>query len=226
MNILIIGGSSDIGVSLGHYLSDKGCNVIATYHHNKRIDDKIQYLKCNILDIEDINKIFDEVGKIDVLINMAAISLDNEFEDITEEDFTNVLKVNLVGPFLTSRTYLKNNKGIILNISSTDGIDTFNKYNISYAASKSGLITMSKNLSLLTDSKVYCLCPNWIDSDSTNNMDQKFLNSELKRINQNRLITKEELNKSIYKILTEEYSSGSIFRLDVKGDKLCLEKIS
>ncbi|MBR7042193.1 MAG: hypothetical protein IKI04_01700, partial [Bacilli bacterium] len=70
--------------------------------------------------------------------------------------------------------------------------------------------------------KVVCICPNWIDSDSTNNMDKSYLDRELERIGQSRLITMSELNKSIYEIINKK--EEGIFRIDVKGDKLWVVK--
>jgi 3-oxoacyl-[acyl-carrier protein] reductase len=155
---------------------------------------------------------------------MAAISMDNYFLDKTKEEFMNVLEVNLVGAFLTSKIYSKYiDDGMIVNISSTDGIDTYNEYNIDYATSKCGMINMSKNISMCTNNKVICICPNWIDSDSTRSMDKDYLMNELKRIGQSRLIKIDELNDGIYKIIND--NRDGIYRIDVKGDKLWIEKM-
>ena len=225
-NILIFGGSSDIGRSLAKYLINMGNNVIVTYNKHKVND--INSIKCDIrneIEIEDtIKKVIKEHKRIDIIINMAAISMDNYFLDKTKEEFMNVLEVNLVGTFLTSKIYSKYiDDGMIVNISSTDGIDTYNEYNIDYAASKCGIINMSKNISMCTNNKVICICPNWIDSDSTRSMDKDYLMNELKRIGQSRLIKIDELNDEIYKIINDNIDG--IYRIDIKGDKLWIEKI-
>lgn len=225
-NILIFGGSSDIGRSLAKYLINMGNNVIVTYNKHKVND--INSIKCDIrneIEIEDtIKKVIKEHKRIDIIINMAAISMDNYFLDKTKEEFMNVLEVNLVGTFLTSKIYSKYiDDGMIVNISSTDGIDTYNEYNIDYATSKCGIINMSKNISMCTNNKVICICPNWIDSDSTRSMDKDYLMNELKRIGQSRLIKIDELNDGIYKIINDNIDG--IYRIDVKGDKLWIEKI-
>ena len=157
---------------------------------------EINFFKtCPNSDIHLHSCFIDKYNKIDIIINMASISEDDELIDINKEDFMNVLEVNLLGAFLTTKIYNKyNDNGMIINISSTDGIDTYNKYNLKYATSKAALIFMSKNIQLCTNNKVICICPNWIDSNSTNEIDKEYLNNELKRINQSRLITKEELN--------------------------------
>ena len=225
-NILIFGGSSDIGRSLAKYLINMGNNVIVTYNKHKVND--INSIKCDIrneIEIEDaIKKVIKEYKRIDIIINMAAISKDNYFLDKTKEEFMNVLEVNLVGAFLTSKIYSKYiDDGMIVNISSTDGIDTYNEYNIDYATSKCGMINMSKNISMCTNNKVICICPNWIDSDSTRSMDKDYLTNELKRIGQSRLIKIDELNDGIYKIIND--NRDGIYRIDIKGDKLWIEKI-
>ena len=230
MNVLIIGGSSDIGLTLAKYLDNIGFNVIATYNNHKCNDSSIEYIKCDITKEIDIDNTFkyviEKYHKIDVLINMAAIYNDDEITNLTKDDFMKVLEVNLVGTFLTIKTYQKYfNDGLIINIGSTDGIDTYNEYNITYATSKTALINMTKSLSLATTNKVICLCPNWLDSNSTNKTDKTYLDNELKRIGQTRLITLDEFNKSVEKIIKENIPTGSIIRLDIKGDKVCLEKM-
>lgn len=223
MNILIFGGSSDIGVSLANYLISEGANVIVTYNSHKVSG--IDSIKCDIRNESDIENVFkyaiDKYNKIDVIINMSAISRDNLLCDISKQDFMDTLEVNLVGSFLTSKIYDKyESNGMIVNIASTDGIDTYNQYNLCYSVSKAGLIHLSKSID--TKNKVVCICPNWIDSDSTNNMDKSYLDRELERIGQSRLITMSELNKSIYEIINKK--EEGIFRIDVKGDKLWVVK--
>ena len=164
------------------------------------------------------------INLIDIIINMAAISRDNLLNDISKDDLMNTLEINLVGSFLTSKIYNKYvDDGMIINISSTDGIDTYNEYNMCYSVSKAAMLFMTKNLIKCTNNKVICICPNWIDSDSTNSLDKDYLDNELKRIGQSRLITKEELNKSIYDIIND--NNNGAFRIDVKGDKLWVEKM-
>ena len=225
MRVLIVGGSSDIGISLAKYLKDKDNEVIITYNKNKPNVTDIDIIHCDVTNEEEIEKIIKELGRIDCLINMAAISRDNLLLVSSKLDFMDTLEVNLVGSYLTSKIYSKYNNGIIINISSTDGIDTYNEYNMFYSVSKAGLIHLSKCLSLSTNNKVYCICPNWINSKSTREIDKDYLNNELKRIKQNRLIEINELSNSIYKIINMNEKSGTIFRIDIKGDKLWIEKV-
>ena len=229
--VLIIGGSTDIGISLAKYLIKKDYEVLLTYNKNKIIDEDFTTIKCDVTSessIEDtIKYAINLFGNIDILINMAAISLDNSFLNKTKEEFLSVLTVNLVGTFLTNQIYSRYiDNGLIINVSSTDGIDTFSKYNIDYSASKAGIINMTKSISMSTTNKVLCVCPNWIDSYTTNSMNKDYLLSELKRIKQDRLIKIDEFTRSMYEIINTNYDTGSIIRMDIKDGDLWLKKIS
>ena len=229
--VLIIGGSTDIGISLAKYLIKKDYEVLLTYNKNKIIDEDFTTIKCDVTSessIEDtIKYAINLFGNIDILINMAAISLDNSFLNKTKEEFLSVLTVNLVGTFLTNQIYSRHiDNGLIINVSSTDGIDTFSKYNIDYSASKAGIINMTKSISMSTTNKVLCVCPNWIDSYTTNSMNKDYLLSELKRIKQDRLIKIDEFTRSMYEIINTNYDTGSIIRMDIKDGNLWLKKIS
>lgn len=152
--------------------------------------------------------------------------MDNSYLNKTKYEFMNVLEVNLVGMFLCNQIYSRYfSDGLIINMSSTDGIDTYSEYSIDYSVSKAGIICMSKNISMCTKNKVVCLCPNWIDSDSTRSMDESYLKSELTRIGQSRLITIDELIMVINDVINFKYNSGDVIRIDIKDDKLWIKKM-
>ena len=229
-SVLIIGGNCDIGKLLVDYFLSKKYNVVVGYHNNKEEREEVKYIKCDILcedDIENIVNTTKEIyGNIDMIINLSCIYMDNDFLSKTKEEFMSVLEVNLVGTFLCNKIYSKYiDNGIIVNMASTDGIDTYSRYSIDYSASKAGIINISKSISLATSNKVLCIAPNWIDTSSTNNMDNDYLKSELIRIGQDRLITKEEFVIGFDKIINGDFNSGDIFRIDIKGDKLWVEKM-
>lgn len=229
MNALIFGGSTDIGINLANYLINKGYNVIATYKNNK-IDADYEVIYCDIkneIDIENtIKYVIDKYKRIDILINLASVSNDNILMDTTKDEFMDLLEVNLVGTYLTNKIYSKYiSDGIIINMSSTDGIDTYNKYNTFYSSSKAAIINMTKSIAMNTSNKVLCICPNWIDSESTRSMNKEYLDEELNRIHQDRLITLDELSSSIYDIINKDIESGSVIRIDIKGGELWIEKI-
>lgn len=236
MNVLIIGGSSDIGINLAKKFRDHHHHVMITYNSNPVVIDNVLVEKCNVLIEEDIESIIKKCNDIFIndyiLINLAAICMDNSFLNKTKKEFMKVLEVNLVGMFLCNQIYSRYiSNGLIINMSSTDGLDTYSEYSLDYSISKAGIINMSKNIGNFSSNKVICLCPNWIDSNSTRSMNNNYLNEELKRIGQNRLITMDEIVNSIYEITVNRYKNininkdTEIIRIDVRNDKLWIEKM-
>ena len=105
--------------------------------------------------------------------------------------------------------------GIIINIASTDGINTYSKLNMDYSASKAGLINLTKSLTLELDNiKVYALCPNWVNTESIREMNQDYLKEELKRIGQKKLIEPKSVAKKIISIIESNLKSGSIIVME------------
>ena len=204
--------------------------MIRTYNRNIFSLPGVEVYKCDVRYEEDIERVIKYGCKIFdndfILINLANICMDNSIMNKTKKEFMEVLEVNLVGMFLCNQIYSRYvNDGMIINMASTDGIDTYSEYGIDYAVSKAGIIQMSKCIDKYTENKVICICPNWIDSDSTRLMNKEYLQSELERIGQSRLITMEEFICGFDKIINSKFNSGDIFRIDIKGDKLWVEKI-
>ena len=207
--VLIIGGTSDIGHEIAIAFAKNNYDVIISYFNNLERANEIEreliskynvdvmIYKCDITKQEDINDFYnavlDKYGNIDVLINSACLCMDNYYLDKDKSEFMQVLEVNLVGPFLVIQKFANIVLDTIINIASTDGIDTFNPYSIDYCASKAGLINMTMNLALVLEVRILGLALNYVDTDSVNSMDRTFLNSELKRIGQEKLIKKEEV---------------------------------
>lgn len=156
-----------------------------------------------------------------MLVNNAALSLDSTFLEKTKEEFMKVLEVNLVGPFLLIQklnSVLIDSK--IINIASTDGIDTYSTMNIDYSASKAGLINLTKSLALeLKNSKVYCICPNWVNTESIREMNQDYLMKELERIGQKKLIETKDVSNKVLEILNGDFKTGSIIVMEDNYDK-------
>lgn len=228
-NVLILGGSTDIGLALAKSFRELNYHVILTYHHHPITIDGITTFKCDITNSDELDTLFKtchtSFGKIDILLNLAAISMDNSFLNKTKAEFMEVLEVNLVGTFLANQMYARyNDNGLIINMSSTDALDTYHAYNLDYAVSKSGVITLSKIINDISSNQVICLCPNWINSNSTNLMNHEFLDSELKRIGQTRLIEISELIDAIHQIINNNDKTTVVYRIDIKENNLWIEK--
>ena len=232
MNCLITGASKGIGEALAYKFASLGYNLYLTYVSNYdlilKIKDDIQnkyQVKCFIkkcdLKVEDdiLSLIRDYETKfksLDILVNNAGIYMDNLIEDKTKNEFMKVLEVNVVGTFLLTKYSLRlmREDSIIINMASTDGIDTYNLYNIDYAVSKAGIIQLTKSLALILKQKVIAIAPNWVATESTLDVDKSFLENELKRIGQKELIP---INKVVDIIINsinnKDIKSGEVIKI-------------
>ena len=224
---LITGSSKGIGREIALDLARSGYNIIGTYNTSlKEINElkvkvenigvNFEFYKLDLSSEKDINFVCNDIinkyESIDVLVNNAALSLDNDFLLKTKDEFMKVLEVNLVGPFLLIQrlnNLLKGSK--IINISSTDGINTYSKLSMDYSASKAGLINLTKSLALeLKNTKVYALCPNWVNTESIREMSPEYLEEELNRVGQKKLIEPKEVSHKVLDIIESDIESGSI----------------
>lgn len=220
--VLITGGAIGLGASLAYIFKSNNYDVIITYNTNKEkaleLSNKLN-IKCVKLDLtneEEIKEVFK--NNVDILINNAALSMDNEIIDKSKDEFMKVLEVNLVGTFLMCKYAVINNVKEIINISSTDSIDTYSSLNIDYSSSKAGINILTKTFALTyPDLKIISIMPNWINTESVLEMEPVFLKNELKRINQKELLKKEEVAEKIFEIHNSDVNSGELIRID-EGD--------
>lgn len=168
---LVTGASRGIGREIALRLGHQGYRVVLTY--NARADLALEVVEglrtngCNALAIrmaiEDrpdvraaLAQIHDQWGTVDILVNNAAIAQEKPFETITDEDWDRMLAVNLRGPFVCAQECLpemiKQGWGRIINITSIGGQwGGFNQ--VHYAASKAGLINLTRSLAKLYSTK-------------------------------------------------------------------------
>ena len=236
--VLITGASKGIGRSTAIEFAKNGYNIILNY--NNSIDEakelkilleekyKIECLaiKADITIEEEIDNMINEAierfNHIDVLVNNAAIAIDTTFEDKTKENFQKILDTNLIGTFLVSKKvakYMKEKeKGCIINISSTNGIDTYYPYGLDYDASKAGVISLTKNLAveLAPNIRVNTVAPGWVNTEMSKDLSEEFRKEECNKILLNRFAEDYEIAKVIYFLSTEDasYINGSIIRVD------------
>jgi len=205
---LITGASSEIGISIAQVLENEYNLVLIK--HKKNIDESLFnktpiIYTCDFNDEISINNLLEKLKttKIDLLINVAAYDQNEEIKNINIDNFLKTIKINTIAPFLlTKELFEHDDNGIVINVASTDGIDTYNEYNLPYATSKAALIHITKQLDqYYSNLKIYALCPNYINTKSVQEMDPNFLQKELKRVNQEKLIEVEAVSKKIEEII-------------------------
>lgn len=224
--VFISGASSDLGGAVAKVFASNNYNLILGYNTREdnviKLRDEIKSIygidsiiyKLDITNEIEVEKLFSDYD-IEILINNAAKSLDNYIEDKSYDEFMGVVSINLGGTYLMCK-YAKSAKYII-NISSRDGIDTYNPISLDYSSSKAGIINLSRNLSLYyLDKKIYCVCPGWIDTESVKEMNPNYLKEEMERIGQTKLVDKEYVANSIYNLVNSEVESGSVIIIDEK----------
>lgn len=229
-NVLVTGSTGTLGEEILRLLLKNNYNVIGHYNKNwERANELekelgIEFIKCDLTNENDIdnmvNYLINKYKHIDVLINNASFYQDEPIEEKTKETFMKVLDVNLVGPFLLSKKlgkYMLDNKyGKIINVASTNGIDTYYPESIDYDASKAGLINLTKNLAKYYAPYicVNAIAPGWIETKDTLNMDESFIKEEKEKILLNRFGSPYEIAHSILFLCENDYIDGEIIRID------------
>lgn len=182
MICLVTGSSRGLGKEIIKKFASEGFEVIINYNKSEKdaykladeIGSKARVIKCDISNEEEVRDMFDQIDHLDVLINNAAIADDKDPLEKSALEFNRVLHTNLTGTFLVTKYAIeKMGNGSIVNISSTNGIDTYYPESIDYDASKAGIISLTHNFAkYLSDTRVNCICPDWIDTEMNKDMDE------------------------------------------------------
>lgn len=230
--VLVTGSSKGIGKASVLKYAKEGYDVVINYNSSYEEANEVERLakeynvntlvvKCDISKedevIEMINTIKDKFGKLDVLVNNAGIAIDTTFEDKTVDNFRRTLDVNLIGTFLVSKYASKiMDKGVIINISSTNGIDTTYPESLDYDASKAGVISLTHNLAteFAPNIRVNAICPGWVNTEMNKELDSEFVKEETAKIKLGRFADPEEIADAIYNISISSYINDSIIRVD------------
>jgi len=236
--VLITGGTRGLGLAIAYKFASNNYNLVLNYVSNDGIANKVKdeiinkygvevlLIKADVSKEEDVKKIYFEsinkFGFIDCVVNNAGIAIDTTLEDKTVENFKRILDVNLVGPFLISKYFGKNmvdnQKGSIVNIASTNGIDTYYPESMDYDASKAGLINLTKNFANVFSPyvRVNAVASGWINTDMNKDMDIEYKKNEESKILLNRFAEPMEIANVVYFLASDEasYITGSIIRVD------------
>ena len=194
-NVLVTGGAGGIGIEIVRSLVSLDANVIISGSNEKKLkscaekfEPALKFIKADLHNMSEIESLADVTlkkfeDKIDILINNAGITKDNLILRMKENDWMDVININLNSTFLLSknilRSMLKKRYGRIINISSVVG-SSGNIGQSNYSASKAGIEGMSKSMALEVASRnitVNCVAPGFIETEMTKDLLNK--NSEL-----------------------------------------------
>jgi 3-oxoacyl-[acyl-carrier protein] reductase len=195
---LVTGSGRGIGKETAVLLAAKGLNVIVCSRTQTEIDNVLREIKsleggnamgkrCDVSIASDVNNLVEEVlkkyGRIDVLINNAGISYVKKLIDTTEKEWDQTLDINLKGPFLLCKAsvphMMKNNLGVIINVSSGAGKVGFEDIS-AYCASKFGLMGLTESLTWEVANyniRVMTICPGEVATKMQENVDSSYYQS-------------------------------------------------
>ncbi len=234
---LVTGGSGGIGADIARALAEEGADVAVQWHRNQTEADKIVVMVDKLgkkalavqADLQDPKSVramrdflHDKFGKIDVLINCAGINRDSLFSRMTDEQWEEVIQVNLSGVYHCCKAFVEeisaSGHGRIINISSLVG-QMGNIGQVNYAASKSGMIGFTKALAreLARDkATVNVVAPGFIDTPMVQKIPDKVKQKILSQIPMGRFGSPREVAMSVVYLASSEadYITGAVLNLN------------
>ena len=236
-NALVTGGSRGIGKSIALALAKEGANVIINYSSNpvtaEAVIQEIEALgvkglavKGNVADQEEVKQMLEKIEEVfdgvDILVNNAGITKDNLFIRMKEEEWDQVMDVNLKGVFLctkaVTRKMIKQKFGKIINISSVVGV-MGNPGQANYCASKAGVIGFTKSIAKELAGKNICvnaIAPGFIDTDMTAVLSDAVKDEMLKHIPLKRYGKPEDIANLVIFLSSDDsnYITGQVIQVD------------
>lgn len=234
--VIVTGSSRGIGAATVKEFAKNNYNVVINYLNSQELAENLKNeveqlynikaltVKADISKEEDVKKLLeltiDEFGRIDCLVNNAGIAIDTTLEEKTVDNFKKILDTNLVGSFLTCKYIggymFEQGSGSIVNISSTNGIDSFYPYSMDYDASKAGLISLNHNfaISFAPKIRVNCIAPGWVNTEMNKELGEEYIKEECEHILLGRFAEPEEIAKFIVTVSETEFLNDSIIKID------------
>lgn len=216
--VLITGGATGIGKAAALLFKEKGYDVFITYNDTMPDFDGVNMVKCDLSDISDIERLFEAVGEVDVLVNNAGISLVKMINDTSEQDYDKINDINAKACFFTSKqaikSMIKKQSGAIINVSSMWG-QLGASCEVAYSMSKAAVIGLTKAMAQeLAPSQitVNCVSPGIIDTRMNLQFDKSELENE---VPMGRFGTPKEVAEAILFFAQNSYITGQV--LGVNG---------
>lgn len=234
---VVTGGSRGIGREIALTLAGYGATVVVNYNGSKEkaqeVVDTIKSqgkeaiaIKASVSDSTEvesmIKEVMDQFGRIDILVNNAGITKDNLMMKMTEEDFDAVIDTNLKGTFYCMkqvyRIMLKQRYGRIINMSSVTGV-IGNAGQVNYAASKAGVIGMTKSLARELGSRgitVNAVAPGFIETEMTDVLSDKVKEEIANQIPLKRMGAVKDVAETVAFLASDKasYITGQVLHVD------------
>lgn len=232
-NVFITGSTRGIGLAMAHKFASLGSNIVL--NGRREIDEvlvsefsdygvQVIPISGDVSDSTDAKRMVEEaiekLGSVDILVNNAGITKDKLMLKLTEEDFEQVLKVNLVGAFNMTQAVLKPmskaRQGAVINVSSVVGL-IGNVGQANYAASKAGLIGFTKSVArevAARNIRVNAIAPGMIESDMTDVLSDKVKEATLAQIPMKRFGNTSEVAEVAAFLARQEYLTGQVIAID------------
>tara|TARA_B100000085_G_scaffold64340_1_gene57151 strand:+ start:8555 stop:9292 length:738 start_codon:yes stop_codon:yes gene_type:complete len=220
---LITGASGGIGKELARVLVEydaevciSGRNVEELNELKESLGDKCHIVPCDLSNKNEISELVSKsekvLGQVDILVNNAGITKDNIFLRMSDQEWEDVLNINLNSTFnilkLITKGMVKRKYGRIINISSVVGA-TGGAGQVNYAASKAGLIGLTKSLSQELATRnitVNCIAPGFIETPMTEKLDDNRKDIIISSIPANRIGTPKDLSSAVIFLASQESS--------------------
>ncbi len=231
---VVTGASKGIGREIAISLANDGYTVVINYANDEigaqdclnAIDNNGMIYKADVSNYaqcqEMINDVISKYGQIDVLVNNAGITRDNLILRMSEDDFDKVIDTNLKSAFnlckLVARPMMKNKGGRIINISSVVG-KMGNAGQVNYAASKAGIIGLTKSIAKELASKnilANAVLPGFIATDMTGKMTEEQKNAILSQIPLGKMGSPNDIANMVSFLASDKasYITGQTFIVD------------
>lgn len=234
---LVTGAGRGIGRAIAETLAAQGAYVYLNYHGSEAaaqeaaaqiVQDggKAEAVRCNVADFqacgEMIAQIVKKSGRLDILVNNAGITKDGLLMKMSEEDYDQVLDINLKGTFHTirhaSRYLLKQRSGRIINITSVSGV-LGNAGQANYSASKAGVIGLTKSAARELASRGICVnavAPGYVETDMTRALPEQVKAQMLSQIPLGRAASPQEIADVVLFLASEQsaYMTGQVLCVD------------
>ena len=235
--VVVTGAGRGIGSAIAEELGQGGAKVVVNYARSKRPAEELVKqlmehgspqavaIQADVADAAQAARLIEEtvqqLGRIDVLVNNAGITLDRSMKNLTVENWDTVIRVDLNSCFYTVKAalpyFMKQNSGKIINISSFVGqAGNFGQAN--YSAAKSGIIGFTKTAALelaRNNVTVNAICPGFIETEMYGDIPEKAKEAILRRIPLGRTGTPQEVARAVrYLIVDGDYITGQTLNIN------------